>query len=57
MQKTPGGEPVPVRHLMSQFNVAFSLMSVIPLLTCFYLITVRFFSIQILEGMNGVFFL
>lgn len=42
---------------MSRFNVAFSLMSIIPLLTCFYLITVRFFSIQILEGMNGVFFL
>ena len=50
-------EPLPVGRLMSQFNVAFSLMSIIPLLTCFYLITVRFFSIQILEGMNGVFFL
>lgn len=43
--------------LMSRFNVAFSLMSIIPLLTCFYLITVRFFSISILEGMNGVYFL
>lgn len=32
-------------------------MSIIPLLTCFYLITVRFFSIQILVGMNGVYFL
>ena len=32
-------------------------MSVIPLLTCFYLITVRFFSISILVGLNGVYFL
>jgi len=43
--------------MMSQFNIAFSLMSIIPLLTCFYLITVRFFSISILEGINGVYFL
>ena len=42
---------------MSQFNIAFSLMSIIPLLTCFYLITVRLFSISILEGLNGVYFL
>ena len=42
---------------MSRFNVAFSLMSVIPLLTCFYLITVRLFSISILEGLNGIYFL
>ena len=44
-------------ELFSQFNVAFSLMSIIPLLTCFYLITVRFFSIEILQGMNGMYFL
>ncbi len=51
-------------QLLSNFNIAFSLMSVIPLLTCFYLITAWleknnpvFFSIQILEGMNGVYFL
>jgi len=44
-------------RLMSQFNIAFSLMSVIPLLICCYLITVKFFSISILEGMNGVYFL
>ncbi len=51
-------EPVPdPSRLMSRFNIAFSLMSIIPLLTCFYLITVRFFSIQILEGLNGVYFL
>ncbi len=55
--RSPAGTTVPVRQLLSQFNVAFSLMSVIPLLTCFYLITVRFFSIKILEGMNGVYFL
>ncbi len=46
-----------VSRLMARFNLAFSLMSVIPLLTCFYLITVRFFSISILEGMNGIYFL
>ena len=43
--------------VVSQFNAAFSLMSIIPLLTCFYLITVRFFSISILQGLNGVYFL
>ncbi len=47
----------PVSGLMSRFNIAFSLMSIIPLLTCFYLITVRFFSISILEGLNGIYFL
>jgi len=46
-----------VSRLMARFNLAFSLMSVIPLLTCCYLITVRFFSISILEGMNGIYFL
>ncbi len=45
------------RQLMSQFNVAFGLMSVVPLLICLYLITVKFFSISILEGLNGVYFL
>ncbi len=45
-----------VSRLMARFNLAFGLMSVIPLLTCFYLITVRFFSISILEGMNGIYF-
>ncbi len=48
---------VNISIIMSRFNTAFSLMSIIPLLTCFYLITVRFFSIQILEGLNGVYFL
>ena len=45
------------RRLLSQFNIAFSLMTIIPLLTCAWLITVRFFSIAILVGMNGVYFL
>ena len=48
------GEIPSVRGLLSRFNVAFSLMSIIPLLTCVYVVTVRFFSIAILEGMNGV---
>ena len=45
------------RDLLSRFNIAFSLMSVIPLLICCYLITVRFFSIAALEGLNGMYFL
>ena len=53
---TPPKGPANFRSLMSQFNVAFSLMSIIPLLTCFYLITVRLFSISILEGLNGIYF-
>ena len=47
---------LPVGDLMSRFNVAFSLMSLIPLLTCAYLITVRLFSVSILQGFNGVYF-
>ena len=42
---------------MSRFNVVFSLMSVIPLLTCCHLITVRFFSFSVLLGANGVYVL
>ncbi|MBI4342662.1 MAG: HAMP domain-containing histidine kinase [Candidatus Omnitrophica bacterium] len=45
------------RDLLSRFNIAFSLMTIIPLLTCCYLITVRFFSISVLEGLNGMYFL
>ena len=51
------GEIPQVRGLLSRFNVAFSLMSIIPLLTCVYVVTVRFFSIAALEGMNGLYFL
>ena len=47
----------PTGRLWSRFNIAFSLMSIIPLLTCFYLITVRFFSLEALVGINGVYFL
>lgn len=45
------------RKLQSQFHVAFALMSIIPLLLCLYLITVKFFSLEILRGMNGLYFL
>lgn len=45
------------RELLSQFHVAFALMSIIPLLLCLYLITVKFFSLEILQGMNGLYFL
>lgn len=45
------------QKLISQFHVAFALMSIIPLLICCYLITVRFFSLSILVGLNSVVFL
>ncbi|GEM_PF-1716880 len=45
------------RRLLSQFNIAFSLMSIIPLLICCYLVTVKFFSLSALQGLNGVYFL
>jgi len=44
-------------RLLSQFYVAFALMSIIPLLICCYLITVKFFTLSILEGLNGFYFL
>ena len=55
--KTSGAREFTPATMISRFNVAFGLMSIIPLLTCFYLITVRFFSIEILTGLNGVYFL
>ena len=55
--RRPSAAESPTGRLWSRFNVAFSLMSVIPLLTCGYLITVRFFSFSILLGVNGVYFL
>ncbi|MBI4003668.1 MAG: HAMP domain-containing histidine kinase [Candidatus Omnitrophica bacterium] len=44
-------------RLLSQFYIAFALMSIIPLLICCYLITVKFFTLSILEGLNGFYFL
>jgi signal transduction histidine kinase len=56
-----GGSAGPTRHnigfLLRRFNFAFSLMSIIPLLTCLYLITVRLFSFSALQGINGVYLL
>ncbi len=52
----PATQSVDTRQLISQFNVAFNVMSVIPLLTFVYLITVRFYSVEILTGENWVFF-
>lgn len=49
--------PIAPGRLLSEFNIAFSLMSVIPLLICVYLITVKFFTIDVLEGLNGVYVL
>jgi signal transduction histidine kinase len=53
----PVKKTLPTARLVSRFNLAFGLMSIIPLLICCYLITVRFFSISILQGVNGVYFL
>lgn len=53
---SPKGAP-DQRQVLSQFNTAFSLMSIIPLLICSYLITARFFTIEVLVGINGVYLL
>jgi signal transduction histidine kinase len=45
------------RDPLARFNVAFALMSVIPLLLCVFLLTVKFFSLDILVGVNGVWLL
>jgi signal transduction histidine kinase len=42
---------------LKQFNTAFGLMTIIPLLICIYLVTVRFFTVEILVGANGAYFL
>ncbi|MBN1586525.1 MAG: hypothetical protein JW937_03735 [Candidatus Omnitrophica bacterium] len=49
--------PAWATQVLSRFNAAFGLMSVIPLLICCYLITVKFFTVQALEGLSGVYFL
>lgn len=46
-----------IRDPLSQFNLGLALMSVIPLLLCCYLITVKFFSLDILIGLNAYYFL
>ncbi len=53
----PGPNQVDVSKVSSRFNLAFGLMSIIPLLTCVYVVTVRLFSVSILEGLNGIYFL
>ena len=50
-------QPAKAHQWLSQFNLAFSLMSIIPLLICCYLITVKFFTLSILEGLSGIYFL
>ena len=57
MSRPPADAAKPFSYLTLQFDVAFSLMSIIPLLICCYLITVKFYSIEILQGLNGVYFL
>jgi signal transduction histidine kinase len=54
----PPQDPAVIRQrLLSQFHAAFALMGIIPLLICCYLITVKFFSLTILAGLNGIYFL
>ena len=43
--------------VMRQFNSSFALMSIIPILLCCYLITVKFFSFEALMGINGMYVL
>jgi len=45
------------QDVSNRFNMAFGLMTIIPLLICIYLVTVKFFSINILVGTNGAYFL
>lgn len=42
---------------LKQLHMAFGVMTVIPLLICVYLITVKFFTLDILVGLNGMYFL
>ena len=44
------------RSIFSQFYLAFALMSLIPLLICCYLITVKLFAIDILMTVRGIWF-
>lgn len=57
---TEKNPPIPVslsEATLARFHVAFALMSIIPLLICLYLITVRFFSVNALIGLDGFYFL
>ncbi len=46
-----------LNRLMLRFNMAASAMVVFPILTCAYVLTVRFFSIELLTGLNGLYIL
>jgi signal transduction histidine kinase len=46
----------PLSRVLREFNAAFAVMSLIPLLICCWLIAARFYSIDILVGLNGVYF-
>src|SRR3989338_4622777 len=45
------GQPV-----FREFNVAFTLMSLIPLIIGLYILAARLFTIAIFEGLNGLYF-
>jgi len=45
------------RGLLREFNVAFALMSLIPLGIGVYVVAARLFTIQIFEGLTGLYFL
>jgi len=50
------GLPPGIQAAIPRLHAAFALMSVIPLLICCYVLTARLFSIDILTGLNGVYF-
>ena len=43
-----------LNNALEQFNRAFAYMSVIPILVCVYLLTGRFYSLEVLIGINGL---
>ena len=45
------------QSIFREFNVAFTLMSLIPLIIGLYILAARVFTISIFEGLNGLYFL
>jgi signal transduction histidine kinase len=43
------------RRILSQFNIAFSLMGILPILIFCYLFTVKIVTVSLFEGLNGLY--
>lgn len=56
-RRLSAGSGVTPARFFSQFNIAFGLMSIIPMLIFCYLLTVKFVTVSLLEGFNGVYLL